>query len=289
MTMSSHYLLKSFTDYYQVLARARMAIEGESLPAFLSDMSDAEEISDERQVELLFQKLYFLLKDKQEVFKRQGSAYEQWDNVLLIYILAVLTDELLLLESGWALADYWQNNLMEEALFQSDDAGVKFFDKIDELLSDDCPWKNKGDLSAIFLLAISLGFRGMYRGEAGNGDIEGIKDNLYANVNNPAVTRYLFQKAYDYGISLPENPRLNRISPVSLWKKRYRNVGIALLVLSSLVWFWMAVRLDEVLVNHANTSVTRLLQPRPAETAGMDIASSAAATARHKVATRSVT
>jgi type VI secretion system protein ImpK len=78
------------------------------------------------------------------------------------YIFVALADEILI-NLPWQGSDYWRQNCMEIKFFQSQIAGEKIFQQIDYLLKNPDPLQK--ELSRIYLLCLSLGFLGKYRGQ----------------------------------------------------------------------------------------------------------------------------
>ena len=77
------------------------------------------------------------------------------------YVMVALADEIFL-NTEWEGRRQWVSNLLETKLFQSHAAGELFFQKLERLLQDRDPVYR--DLGAVYLMALSLGFRGKYRG-----------------------------------------------------------------------------------------------------------------------------
>ena len=90
--------------------------------------------------------------------------------------MAALADEALL-RIEWPGRDVWTSCLIEESLFQSRVAGDLFFDRLDELLRTRDPARI--ELSSIYLLALSLGFEGRYRGTDSAPRMESYRAALY--------------------------------------------------------------------------------------------------------------
>lgn len=78
------------------------------------------------------------------------------------YIFTALSDEILI-NLPWQGSDYWRQNCMEIKFFQSQIAGEKIFQQIDYLLKNPDPLQK--ELARIYLLCLSLGFFGKYRGQ----------------------------------------------------------------------------------------------------------------------------
>ena len=248
-TLNSHFLLKSFTDYYQELAAARLAITNSRLAKYLN--VDDKNPSEQWLVTLLFKRLRSGLLSQQRRVAKIGSASEQNDYQKLLYLMCILTDELLILDTKWDSASLWEKHLLETAFFDSAEAGTKFFTQIDELINDRVSIDNRGDLAAAHLMAISLGFRGRYRSDQGQTNIQKQREKLFGLLETSSADAKLFFQAYQYSIRQTEDPKEHRLSPLSRW---YRFGGIALflyLVISTSIWYFNAAELNH-LINALN-------------------------------------
>ena len=92
------------------------------------------------------------------------------------YVMAVFADDVFIhldWEGKWA----WTSNLLETTLFHSHVAGQRFFDNLDRLLRDCDPAERS--LGAVYLTALSLGFRGKYHGEDDHGRLRKYRQKLF--------------------------------------------------------------------------------------------------------------
>jgi hypothetical protein len=80
-----------------------------------------------------------------------------------IYVMAVLADEVFV-HSEWEGREYWLNHLLEARLFQTHAAGEIFFRRLEALLRRED--EAAAELAIVYLMALSLGFRGKYWGAA---------------------------------------------------------------------------------------------------------------------------
>ena len=124
------------------------------------------------------------------LFRRNGiqilrAAGKPTDNYLEAqYVMAAFADDVFI-HLNWEGRRAWTSNLLESALFQSHIAGEKVFDKLDRLLRHRDP-ANKS-LAAVYLSALSLGFRGKYHGLNDHGKLRRYRRDLYDFIfNKPA-------------------------------------------------------------------------------------------------------
>ena len=95
------------------------------------------------------------------------------------YVMAAFADDVFI-HLNWEGKRAWTSNLLETALFQSHVAGEMFFDKLDRLLRDRDPADKS--LAAVYLSALSLGFRGKYHGLNDHGKLRRYRQELFAFV-----------------------------------------------------------------------------------------------------------
>lgn len=95
------------------------------------------------------------------------------------YVMAAFADEIFI-HLDWEGKRAWTSNLLESALFQSHVAGESFFDKLDHLLRERDPATKS--LAAVYLSALSLGFRGKYHGLNDHGKLRRYRQELFSFV-----------------------------------------------------------------------------------------------------------
>lgn len=85
-----------------------------------------------------------------------GSRAKDWE--LASYALASLADELLIAEIAWPGQSWWENHALEVTVFGTRDRATKFFDRAEQAAG-----LGSRDALEAFMLAVVLGFRGMFR------------------------------------------------------------------------------------------------------------------------------
>ncbi|MBR1944008.1 MAG: DotU family type IV/VI secretion system protein [Alphaproteobacteria bacterium] len=95
------------------------------------------------------------------------------------YIITVLSDETFI-NLNWEGTEIWKLYLLEKKLFKTEIAGDKFFNMADNALND----LNNEEMAFIYLVALSLGFKGKYR-DVENADeyLNWYKNKLYAIIH----------------------------------------------------------------------------------------------------------
>lgn len=77
------------------------------------------------------------------------------------YVMAALADEVFL-TLDWPGRDAWRSDLLETRLFGSYDAGEKFYRRLETLLKTGD--RIQSEIAVVYLMALTLGFRGRYGG-----------------------------------------------------------------------------------------------------------------------------
>lgn len=192
------YLLDRFRAFYAEVVAARGELAAvDALPAA---EAEAGERSD--PVAAVSQRLAALLERDAGEALRLGGALGGRLFREAQFVMAALGDEILLHGPAWRGRDRWQSALLETRLFNSQDAGERFFDKLDQLLQTRDPVEEQ--LAVIYLFALRLGFEGKYRGLDARPDLDRYRQRLFEfiahrapDVSRPASPPF-FPRAYDY-------------------------------------------------------------------------------------------
>jgi type VI secretion system protein ImpK len=107
------------------------------------------------------------------------------------YIMAAFADEVFI-HMDWEGNRTWTSNLLESELFHSHVAGQRFFEKLEVLLNVRNP-ADRG-LAAVYLTALSLGFRGKYQGVNDKGRIRDYRHELFEFVFQHSSNLYDIDK-----------------------------------------------------------------------------------------------
>lgn len=179
---------------------------------------------------------------------RQGGSYGAGLYREAQYVMAALADEELLHLVDWEGRRRWRDYLLEMALFQSQIAGERVFDRVDQMLSAGS--HAEADLAAVYLIALSLGFRGKYRGVDDGGALRDYRQRLRALIrrSEPAPIdpdQPLFAEAYASTIRHGVPARLPHTRP---WLAALAVVLVIYVVAQHLLW------------EHASAAVANLVQ-----------------------------
>ncbi|MBW1765677.1 MAG: DotU family type IV/VI secretion system protein [Deltaproteobacteria bacterium] len=177
---------------------------------------------------------------------RRGGEYEASYFKDAQYIMAVLADETFL-HMDWVGKDAWKSNLLELKLFGTNIAGDLFFKKIDKLLAGRDPAAT--EVSVLFLLALSFGFQGKFRGSDDRGQLDRYRRQLFTFIyqRNPDLlgeSKLLFPEAYAYTLSM----RVVKTLPyIRKWVWLLVAVIVTFLVLSFGLWTYLSSDLSRVI------------------------------------------
>ncbi len=176
-----------------------------------------------------------LLEHQQRAAARVGGDYILvYDDAR--YVMAALADEIFL-HSAWAGREVWDTDLVEVRFYGTRIAGDLFFQRVDRLLLSTREGMNL-ELAKIYLLALSLGFEGRYRGNDPEGALEAYRTRLSNYVHGEArmlapTTPAMFPRAHEYTMASGERRML---PPLRRWVARFALVLVVALALQHAVW-----------------------------------------------------
>ena len=163
------------------------------------------------------------------------------------YVMAALADEIFL-NLKWGGAGLWKEPMLETQLFSTHVAGEMFFKKLDALLTSFSAATLP--LAMIYLLALSFGFRGQYRGRQDESKISWYKDQLYTLVNGGAPNRIrephnkFMESCYDFTIT---EPPLRGLPDVKTWTYWIGGVLLAYVFVTYIIWYGLSSEIYESL------------------------------------------
>lgn len=237
-----------FAEFYDEVARIKLAIAEGRLPLYLGDGKASVSVSGTDMAAMVSQRLKHRLQQQSRYVKDNATEAEIEAYAIAQYAMAGLVDEIFILEVDWSGADAWSDYLLEQGLFATSTAGRNFFTQLDDLLRTRARGPLQDDLAAVFLFALRLGFKGQYRGQHAEAMLQTYRAKLvqflgagYASGVQPRG----FAQAYQYTMS---EARDERLAPLSRWY-RFAALGLAIyLVISSVVWFTAINRFSEALL-----------------------------------------
>lgn len=164
-----------------------------------------------------------------------------------LYAMVCLLDETFL-SFSWVGKQRWENNLVEKHIFHTQIAGELVFRKIEDLLKANDPVRN--DVANIYMMILSLGFKGRYRDEDEDNLVDWYRHELYKMINHhdsllfTAGRDYLIPECYDHIISMPAG---KGIPDVRIWVTTFSTILLVFIVVSSFLWFKLVRDMDDAL------------------------------------------
>jgi len=207
--LESSFLLKQFHTFYeQVVRQKAMVTEIESRTAGLLDAEGDNPEAD--RVHTVQVTLIKVLEEQVLESRRHGGEYGVDYYKKAQYVMAALADEVFL-NMPWEGRELWKTNLLEFNFFGTHVAGELLFEKIEELLKDRDPALI--EIAAIYLMALSLGFRGKFKDKDDAGMLDYYRSQLFAfifktNADLTSETKQLFPETYNYTLDKSEGKRL---------------------------------------------------------------------------------
>ncbi len=131
------------------------------------------------------------------------------------YVLATFADEVLV-HTHWYGQQAWRENLLEDALFGTHDAGDRIFDEVERLLRERDP--ARAEIAAVYLMALSLGFQGRYRELGAEALLQDLQRQLFTFAfqrppEPDSPTRRMVDQAYAHTRDERTDRRLERRWP----------------------------------------------------------------------------
>ena len=175
-------------------------------------------------------RLLNLLERQTHESRRYGGEYGVTFYKEAQYVMAALADEVFL-KLSWEGRESWKANLLEFKLFGTRVAGDRFYRNMDALLKNRDP--AMVEMAAVYLLAISLGFRGKFRGIDDEGQLAYYRNQLFTFMyrRNPDLeneARRLFPEAYDYTLGSSD---MQTLPHVKTW----------IIVIIILILLWLVI------------------------------------------------
>ena len=151
-----------------------------------------------------------------------------------MYVMAALADEVFL-NLQWEGRSAWAANLLETRLFGTQVAGERIFQRIDQFLRERDTMHR--EIEVIYLLALSLGFEGIYRGGTGEEPTR-LRRALYTLIypRQPSIAngeRPLFPQSYMHTLQRP-NPI--RLPTIGRWGTALALVLVVYLTIAHVAW-----------------------------------------------------
>ncbi|WP_266171055.1 DotU family type IV/VI secretion system protein [Dyella subtropica] len=243
---SPRFLLASFASFYEEVARVKLAIKNKELVRLLQPEQPYEAIEPQELAERVSHRLRAIIDQQSHDIAAQANDAEMEIYRRARYAMVALADEIFILNQPWPAAEYWPEYLLEYAVAGTRIAGRKFFDYVQAQL--DCRERTTldADLAAVLLLALQLGFQGMYRGKEGQAALRSYRAKLYPLASGRKLggdEPRMFAQAYEHTVVYDRDNTRVALTP---WLRMAAYGTVAYLLLSSLVWLvltWSLLKL----------------------------------------------
>lgn len=226
-------LLSYFARFYEEVARIKLAAEKDELTRLLQPEAPHEQIDAHELAERVSKRLLDMLdRQTRKLTIATGAEEEAFRRTR--YVMAVLADEVFILNLSWPAAEHWPEHLLEYSLFRTRIAGRRFFDDVQGLIDTRDRSSLDSDFAAVLLLALQLGFQGMYRGNPGA--LRDYRNKLYPLASGRklgAAREPMFPQAYEYTVVSDRDNTRVALAP---WLRAVVYGAIGYLVVSSVVW-----------------------------------------------------
>ncbi len=207
--LESSFLLKQFHTFYEQVVSQKTVVK-EISEGTVAPQPEEGESSEVDRVHFVQVKLIKILEEQVLESRRQGGEYGVDYYKKAQYVMAALSDEVFL-NMNWEGRELWKSNLLEFKFFGTHVAGEVLFKKIEELLKDRDPALI--EIAAIYLMALSLGFRGKFKDKDDAGMLDYYRSQLFTFIfkRNPDLSSEsakLFPETYNYTLDKSEGKRL---------------------------------------------------------------------------------
>lgn len=262
------FLVEYFREFYAAVLQHRLHIEQSLAPVAEEDsiqIREADILNEERvpgeepsQIapDLVQVQLVELLDAQLQAVQRRGDPREQKRFHEIRYVMTAMADEVFL-SIDWIGKEYWSTHLLEERYFNTHDAGTRFFDNLDTLLQNRDA--TRADVLAVYLLAVSLGFRGKHRTVDSAAQIAHYRNQAYVTLfqRSPALPEStpLFPQAYAHTLDGQPPSWLPQLRP---WLLSLIGVAVMYLLIAHVIWDRRSTavgnRLEEILQRKDDSS-----------------------------------
>jgi len=241
------FLLKQFDEFYHEVIRQKKNVKLYTENSSAKEVSEASEEAQAEKATIHPIQLILLNMLEQQVVeaRRQGGEYGVAFYKEIQYVMASLADEIFL-NMDWEGKAAWKSNLLESQLFGTYFAGEHFFQKVDKLLKDRDPAYT--EMAAVYLLALSLGFKGKFSGNTNGSHLEFYRRQLYAFIfkSKPGLLvegRKLFPDTYAHTL---EHGSEGRLPYLKWWIGLIALLIVVFLIVSHGIWTHVTSDLIEI-------------------------------------------
>lgn len=227
------FIINNFKHFYYEILREKAFVLKYKAHA---DDSDVSETSAQEMCNTIQHHLHQVLESQTLDAARQVGEFAAAHYKEAQYVMVLLADEIFL-GFDWLGRKYWEDNLLEARLFHTQVGGELFFQRLEALLEEKDPVKI--DLSAVYLFALALGFRGRYREEAHKDILLQYRRQLYSFMAHRTSNLYrggrpyLNDEPYQHNIV---NEHRRGLPEVRMWLWTFTGILVSYLFVSYILW-----------------------------------------------------
>ncbi|MBB3228075.1 type VI secretion system protein ImpK [Luteibacter sp. Sphag1AF] len=235
---SPSFLLARFAAFYEEVAKIKLAAQSGDLVRLLQPDDPHAAIDAHQLAERVSTRLLGVLDRQSRDVVAAATEAELRAYRRARYVMVALADEIFILDLQWPGAEHWPEHMLEYAVERTRLAGRRFYEFVNDLMGVSERTVLDADLAAVLLIALQLGFQGMYRRHDGqeNPRIRECRTRLYPLASGRrlgAEAARAFSQAYEYTVVVDRDNTRVALSP---WLRGVAYGALIYLVLSSLVW-----------------------------------------------------
>lgn len=241
-TQRSFAYVQHFLEFFSEVTRLKRLVEsdvrrGGQPAAYGTPAPDAE---------FIVQRLQAMLEGQALLVARRGVDFAVAQYREAQYVMAALADDIFLYHLEWPGREVYRANILEYRLFKTRSAGERIFENIDSILrSFD---RRQAELAPLYILMLSLGFKGKYRGEEHAAAIDDYANRLFELIfERPAdlhaPNHQFMPQAYGHTLTGAPTP-LPRLR--FSWPLAIAGIFGAYVVVSEILWLAMTSDLGRV-------------------------------------------
>jgi type VI secretion system protein ImpK len=223
-----------FRTYYRDLFDIKRCIDAQrwnDLAA--SPVEDGAALPAEATARAIFGRMYRVISG--QGFGLRGRDRGNGAAVDVGYVMAAVTDEVLLHGPAWPGRETWSATLLEERLYGTRIAGERIFRTAHDILAGQPASQG---LAVAILLALMLGFRGRYFGADDGGEIAALKERLFGVIFHlPYPVEVDFDTLLSPGAVRPlEQASQRRLPSSHPWIMAILLLAIVYIAVSDVLW-----------------------------------------------------
>lgn len=171
----------NFFDTFEVMLFNKVASELLLLEKVLQITKNSSNEKDENlsssKISVIWSSLNQLIISEKQEAEKNFSQSEMKNFSEVLFIMVSMIDEFFIRKDK-GIAEFWSKNLFEVAFFNSRSSGSTIFERIEDIIENRV--EKKRSVIFVYLLSLSLGFRGKYYGINKEKEIANYKRTLYS-------------------------------------------------------------------------------------------------------------